>query len=124
MLENDRINVSKGIDSNKTVGKRLMWVSVWHYWYFFRLNFQFQPKACDVCHNMTQKSMNIDDVAVLLWKDMIIELNFGSWLKMRLQIEWNKYYSDVNWYAIVYDWTTKVLRKKHRKVPKKGINYY
>ena len=84
MLENDRINVSKGIDTNKTVGKRLMWVSVSHYWYFFRLSFQFQPKACDVCHNMTQKSMNIDDVAVLLWKDMIIELNFGSWLKTRL----------------------------------------
>ena len=49
MLEFDRINVSKGIDINKTNGLRECIIC--QYWYFLEMNLIFQPKVCDGCHD-------------------------------------------------------------------------
>ena len=35
-----------------------------HYWFFLRINFRFQPSACDGCHNMTPKSINFDKARI------------------------------------------------------------
>ena len=43
MLEYDRIDVSEGIDTNKTHGSREC--IMWHYWYDLVINFTFQPKV-------------------------------------------------------------------------------
>ena len=62
MLNCDRIDVSKVIDTNKKNG--------WHkcivflYWCFFRVDFRFYQKVCDGCHNTTQKFMNFLDFAI------------------------------------------------------------
>ena len=42
-----RINVSEGIDVNKTTDSR--GCIICHYWYLFKINFRFQPKLFDVC---------------------------------------------------------------------------
>ena len=51
MLEYDRIDISEGIDLNKTnKSKECM---LCHYWYFLNKNFYYGPYLCDGCYNMT-----------------------------------------------------------------------
>ena len=48
MIYYERIDVSEGIDVNKTsVSKEC---DVCHYWYFSDYNFKFQPNVCNSCH--------------------------------------------------------------------------
>ena len=61
MLEYDRIYVSEGIDVNKATDLREC--NVCYYWYF-KVNFKFQPKVCNGCHNVMQKAMNFNGVAI------------------------------------------------------------
>ena len=44
MLEYDRINISKGIDSNKTNASKEC--KIYHYWYFLDRNFKYEPCIC------------------------------------------------------------------------------
>ena len=61
MLELDRIDISEGKDIDKTDRSRKC--SVCHYWYFLKINFRFQTKVCNGCHDMTEMSMSLNDVA-------------------------------------------------------------
>ena len=64
MLEYDRIDVSEGIDTNET--NSLRDCIIFHYRFFLMINFRFQPKVCNGCHNMTpQKSMNFNNVTIV-----------------------------------------------------------
>ena len=36
-----------------------------HYWYFLELNFRFQPKVCDGCHDLMQKAKSFNDAATI-----------------------------------------------------------
>ena len=74
MLEYDRIDVSEGLDTNKTHG--LHECTICHYWYNLRINFRFQPKVCDGHHDMTQKPMSFDDTAVVTVKGNDYRINF------------------------------------------------
>lgn len=83
MLEYDRTAVSEAIDINRT-DSSCKWI-ICQCWYFFMINFRFQPKACDDCHDVAQKSASFNDAAVATIKgSVIIGLTFGSWLKARL----------------------------------------
>ena len=53
MLEYDRIDVSKGIDINKTGDAHECIIC--HNWYFLWINFRFYPKVCNGCHNETKE---------------------------------------------------------------------
>ena len=61
-MQHDRTDASKVIHANKTDSLRERIIC--HYWYFPKINFRFQPKVCDVCHDTTQKSMNFDVFAI------------------------------------------------------------
>ena len=62
MLEHDRINLSQGIDVNDTnVSKKC---DIWHYWYFLDKRFKFEPYVCNRCHNLMQKAISFNDVAI------------------------------------------------------------
>ena len=50
MLEYDKIDLSKGIEANKTNG--LHECTICHYWHFLELNFEFQLEVCDGCHDL------------------------------------------------------------------------
>ena len=52
MLEYDRIGIYEGIDDNKTNESRRCIICNY---YFLKVNFKFQPKVCDGCHNLMQK---------------------------------------------------------------------
>ena len=63
MLHFDRIDVSEGIDVNKTCASKKC--NICHYWYFLNYNFKFQRNVCNRCHDLLMISMNLSDIAIL-----------------------------------------------------------
>ena len=63
MIYYDRIDVSGGIDVNKTSAPKEC--DVCHYWYFLNCSFKFQPNDCSRCHILLMMSINVNDVAIL-----------------------------------------------------------
>ena len=62
MLEYDRIDIPERIDINKTnVSKEC---DICDYWYFLNNTFKYEPYLCNGCHDLTQKAMNFNDVAI------------------------------------------------------------
>ena len=62
MLHYDRIDVSEGIDVNKTNGSKEC--NICHYCYFLNHSFRFQPNVSSRCHDLLMLSMNL---AILLF---------------------------------------------------------
>ena len=64
MLHFDRIDVSEGIDVNKTSASKEC--GICHYWYFLNFSFMFQPNLCNTCHELLIMPMNLNrDIAIL-----------------------------------------------------------
>ena len=63
MIYYDRIDVSEGIDINKTSKSKEC--DVCHYWYFLNKGFKLQPNACNRCHDLLVMSMSLSDIAIL-----------------------------------------------------------
>ena len=80
MLEYDRIDISEGIDVNKTNASKEC--DICHYWYFKDIGFKYEPYLCNGCHDLTQKAMSFNDVAIVYLKEMLTEFTFSIWAKM------------------------------------------
>ena len=65
MLEYDRINVSVVV--NKTNAPKERYIC--HYWYFLDEGFQYEPYLCNGSHDLMQKAMNFNDVAIISVKE-------------------------------------------------------
>ena len=65
MLYYDRIDVSEGVDINKTSALRKC--NICHYWYFLNYSLMFQPNVCNRCHNLLMMSINLRDNAILFF---------------------------------------------------------
>ena len=63
MLYFDRIDVSEGIDVNKTSASKEC--DICHYWYFLNYSFKFQPNVCNRCHDLSMMSMNFSNIVIL-----------------------------------------------------------
>ena len=63
MLYYDRIDVSEGIDINKTNASKEC--DVCHSWYFLNFSFKFQPNVCNRCHGLVMMSVNLSDITIL-----------------------------------------------------------
>ena len=82
MLHYDRIDVSEGIDANKT-SKSKEW-DICHYWYFLNKGFKFQPNVGNGCHDLSMMSMNLS--VILLFetlKVLIIAVLLAELAKVR-----------------------------------------
>ena len=63
MLEYDGIDISEGIDTNKTnKSKKIM---LCHFWYFLDKNFSYEPYLCNGCHNIMQKPIDFKSIAIV-----------------------------------------------------------
>ena len=62
MLYYERVNISEGIDSNKS--NRSKECMIGHYW-FFNHGFKFQGLICNGCHDLRILSLNIRDIAII-----------------------------------------------------------
>ena len=74
MLEYDRIDISEGIDINKTNASKEC--GICHYWYFLGRCFKHKPYLCNGCHNLMQKAMNFNDVAIVSVKRSDYRIHF------------------------------------------------
>ena len=74
MLEYDRIDISEGIDVNKTnKSKECM---LYHYWYFLDKNLSYGPYLCNGCYNMMQKSNDFKNIAIVHVKKSAYRIYF------------------------------------------------
>ena len=74
MIEYDRIDISEGIDVDKTnKSKECMFC---HYWYFLNKNFSYGPYLCDGCYNMTQKSIDFKNINIVCIKGNVYRIHF------------------------------------------------
>ena len=62
MLEYYRIDISEEIDINKINASKEC--DICHYWYFLDKSFKYEPYICNDCHDLEQKAMNFNDIAM------------------------------------------------------------
>ena len=74
MLEYDRIDTSEGIDVNKTSSSKEC--DICHYWNFKDIGFKYQPYLCNGCHDLMQKAMNFNNVAIICVKGSTYRIEF------------------------------------------------
>ena len=74
MLEDDGIDTSEGIDIHKINASKEC--GICHYWYFLDKNFYYEPYICNGCHDLMQKAMNFNDVAIVSIKGNDYKIHF------------------------------------------------
>ena len=63
MLKYDIIDISEGIDVNKT--DRSKECKLCHYWYFLNKNFSYGPYLCDGCYDIVQRLTDFKHIAIV-----------------------------------------------------------
>ena len=79
MLEYDRIDLSEGIDVNKTSNSRKC--SFCHYYYFLDINFNCQMYLRDVCHDMSMKVNGMQNLAIVYSDNDAYRIHFWNMSK-------------------------------------------
>ena len=74
MLEYERIDISEGIDVNKK--KLSKECDICHYWYFKDIGFKFEPYLCNGCHDLAQKAMIFNNIAIVQIKGNAYRINY------------------------------------------------
>ena len=59
MLEYDRIDISEGIDINKTNASKEC--DICYYWYFKNIDNKYEPFLCNDCYDLMQKALIFND---------------------------------------------------------------
>ena len=64
MLENDRIDISEGIDvnKNKSISREC---SLCKFYYFLDKNFKYGPYLCDGCYDMSMIANSMQNLAIV-----------------------------------------------------------
>ena len=63
MLQYEKIDVSEGIDTNKTSASRKCMLC--HYRYFIDVGFKFEPHVCNKCHDVLMTASELKNIAIL-----------------------------------------------------------
>ena len=73
MLEYNRIDIS--IDANKT--NLLKECDICHNWYFKDVGFKYEPYLCNGCHDLIQKAMSFNNIAIVYVKESAYTIHFS-----------------------------------------------
>ena len=74
MLDYDRIDISEGFDVNKTnVSNKC---DVCNYWYFKDIGFKYELYLCNGYHDLMQKAMSFNDIAIVYVKGSAYRIRF------------------------------------------------
>ena len=74
MLEYDRIDISEKTDVNKTsLSKKC---DICHYLCFKDTGFKYEKYLCNGCHDLLQKAMSFNNVAIVYIKGNTYRINF------------------------------------------------
>ena len=60
MLQYERIDISEGIDFDKS--NKSVECMICHYWYFKDVGFKYQPDACNKCHHLSMVAQDLKDL--------------------------------------------------------------
>ena len=63
MLYYDRIDVSERIDVNKS--SRSKECMLCHYWYFLGTGYEYEPKVCNGCEDVSMMAVKLENIAIL-----------------------------------------------------------
>ena len=63
MLEYERIDISEGINVNKTSASKEC--DICHFWYFKDIGFRYEPYLWNGCHDLMQKAISFNNVAIV-----------------------------------------------------------
>ena len=74
ILEYDKIDISDSIDINKKSASKEC--DICHYWYFLDKNFSYEPYLCNGYHDLMQKVLSINDVAIVSIKGNDYRIHF------------------------------------------------
>ena len=74
MLKYNKMDISEGIDINKTSKSKECVLC--HYWYFLEKNFSYGPYQCDDCYDILQKSNNFKNIAIFHVKESAYRIYF------------------------------------------------
>ena len=75
MPEFDRIDISEGIDVNKT--NLLKECDICLYWCFKNIGFKHEPYLCNGCYDLMGKAMSFNTVALVCVKGSAYKIHFG-----------------------------------------------
>ena len=74
ILEYERIDISEGIDVNKT--NLLKEGDICHCCYFKDIGFKYEPYLCNGCHDLMQKAMRFNNLAIVYIKKNSYRIHF------------------------------------------------
>ena len=63
MLRYQKIDISEGIDINKTNASKEC--ELCHYWFFKDIGFKFEEHVCNKCHDLLTIAYSLKDIATL-----------------------------------------------------------
>ena len=72
MIEYERINTLEG--KQKTNLSREC--DICHCWYFKDISFKYQPYLCNGCHDLMQKAMGFNNIAIVYIKESAYRIHF------------------------------------------------
>ena len=81
MLEYESIDISEGIDLNKTNNSKECMLC--HYWYFSHKNFNYEPCLCEGCYNIMQKSIDSKNIDIVYVKGNAYRIHFWCMSKRK-----------------------------------------
>ena len=74
MLEYERMNISEGIEVNKiNLSKEC---DICHYWDFKDTGFKYEPYPCNGCHDLMQKVVSFNNIAIVYIKGNAYRIHF------------------------------------------------
>ena len=75
MLKYGRIDISEGIDVDKT--NKSEECKFCHYWYFLNKNFSYGSYLCDGCYGISQRSTDLKVLLLFILKKVHTEFIFN-----------------------------------------------
>ena len=62
MFQYEKINISEGIDTNKTSASKECMLC--NYWNFKHVGFKFEPHVCNKCHDVSMIAYELKNIAI------------------------------------------------------------
>ena len=89
MLKYDKIDITEGIDVNKTNKSRECMFC--HYWYYLNKNFSYGPFTFDGCYNIVQRLTNFKNITIVHVKKTAFRIYFKDIGKHKAKKVMNKF---------------------------------
>ena len=89
MLKYDKIDITEGIDVDKTNKSRECMFC--HYWCYLNKNFSYRRFTCDGCYNIVQRLTDFKNIAIAHVKKTVYRVYFKDISKNKTKKLMNKF---------------------------------